>query len=649
MNANFKKVLSALIALSILLLSACVGNKNGQNTPDPSQTHSDGQVLTPTSAPTQAPATEAPTAVPTDAPTDIPTEVPTEVPTEAPTEVPTEVPTELPTEEPTEEPFERPAVKFSDMVYERPDLDQCVNKMTAFKNKIEAGTAGQDEIIDDAFELFGEEIANWNSMYSISNIYFSISPFDEYWSGETGFYNDANPVLENKLDQVLVSCARSWYKEILESELLGEGVLDRYVNGSVFTEKLAELKQKEADLITKFETIDYDSLVFKVGSYSGTFEQLYARFEKSGNYEFLEALYANYMLAIKKAAGSIFIDLVKVRHEMAKEAGYDSYEEYAFKEELERDYTPEEALKLTEGMRDIINPLLAGDLYTSKFIEEYSQFVQYPVMLSYGEVMEYSGKGLAAIDSSLAEVFKYMEDLELCYLGYDSDQVGMSFTTFIANYAAPYIVIQGSSDINDMLTMIHEFGHFYDNYINLGGNVNLDICEVSSTALALLFSRYLDQIDGFNSQQRTAYSAQLKLNTLDIFASQSMYHKFEHMVYLLPEEQLSIDTLSAIALQVEKEFGSEEGQFEDMWPMITHFFIQPFYVISYVTSSAVSLQMYEKELENKGSGIESYMNFINAYDPAQSFRNSVEQLGLKLPFTDEGLASVKSAIYKMIN
>lgn len=650
-----RRILSALIAAVMLLLSGChfrIPPKPGEETP-PALTEAPAETTTlpPAEIPTEAP-TEAPTLPPTEAPTEEPTPAPTEEPTEEPTPTPTEPPTlpptEPPTEAPTEEPFERPMVNFADMVYERPDKDSFMNSLKALKAEVNAGKASDEEILSEAEEVLGVAVSHWNTMYALANINFTITPHNTAWAAEIEFFNQANPELETLLDELLVSCARSKYKDTLEEYLFGEGGLDQYADGPTYTEKIAKLMQQEAELVTRFESFDYENLVFTANGYTGTYAEIFVKMQRAGHSYLIDGLYDKYLEAVKNAIGEIFIELVKVRKAIAAEAGYASYEEFAFKEELERDYAPEDALKLAEGVKKIIVPVLENDLYSGSFFDEYVQYYQYPVSLSYGEVMEYAEKGLSALDGSLAEAFQYMQELDLCYLGYDEEQVGMSFTTFLFDYLAPYIVIQGSSDINDLITFIHEFGHFHDHYVNYGGNMNLDKSEVSSTALVLLMIQYLDQISGFNSQQRLAYRAEAKMSALDSLASQSMYYLFERKVYLLNDDELTVSAINEIARSTAAEFGLENNGFEDSWFMITHFYIQPFYVISYVTSSAISLQMYDKEIETKGSGLDLYMDYINSIDPYEPFTESVARLGLKSPFSDEGLEKLETIIKKLV-
>ena len=651
------KILTIAVAIALTAALAACGVKDNNvkpvvtDTPASSQAETalpTGEVTPPSATEIAATETNAPTPAATLTPA--PTETPTEIPTEIPTEVPTEEPTEEPTAAPTETPFERPMVKFDDMDYSRPDEQTLIKQIGKIKEIIDAGKETTDKILERLSHFIGTEIADWNTMYAITNIKFSIEPHSEKWSGEMQFFNENNPKIENKFDSLLVSCAKSKYKEAIETQLLGEGMLDPYVDGPLYTEKLAALKQQEAELVTEYEAFDINSMVFDVSGYHGTIEEIIQQLISSGRMlDHYDIVMNRIQQEITGKTGKILVDLIKVRHAIAAEAGYDNYEEYAFAEELGRDYSPAQAAALAEAIRDKLAPLVGKFTESGQFIDDYIQYLQNPPMVSYGEIMEFSEKGFADIDASFTEALEYMQELELCYLGYDEEQVGMSFTTFIQNYFAPYIVIQGDSSISDLLTFVHEFGHFYDNYYNLGTNTNLDVSEVPSTALVYLFSRHLDKISGFNEQQRKAYASEMKMDALETFISQAMYYLFEHRAYALSDDELTVKTLSSIARDLGKEFGIEDSGFDSSWPFITHFYMQPFYVISYVTSSMVSIQMYDKEVAKAGSGLDVYLDFVGNFDPYEPFLECVDRVGLRSPFADGSVDALVTSISKMLS
>ena len=89
---------------------------------------------------------------------------------------------------------------------------------------------------------------------------------------------------------------------------------------------------------------------------------------------------------------------------------------------------------------------------------------------------------------------------------------------------------------------------------------------------------------------------------------------FEHQVYSLSESELTVKRLNEISLQTSKDYGyfvpGFEDYFERSWIDIIHFFEQPCYVISYCMSNDAAFQIYQRELEEPGAGLELYLQIL---------------------------------------
>ena len=101
---RFRKLLAAILAAAMLMISACGTVPVFAEEEAPAATESkpaEAPKPDPPKEPDPPKPTEAPTPKPTEAPTPKPTEAPTPAPTEAPTAAPTEAPADKPSEEPT--------------------------------------------------------------------------------------------------------------------------------------------------------------------------------------------------------------------------------------------------------------------------------------------------------------------------------------------------------------------------------------------------------------------------------------------------------------------------------------------------------------------------------------------------------------------
>ena len=118
---------------------------------------------------------------------------------------------------------------------------------------------------------------------------------------------------------------------------------------------------------------------------------------------------------------------------------------------------------------------------------------------------------------------------------------------------------------------------------------------------------------------------------LDSFVSQAAYAEFEKQAFEL--EEPNVERLNALYGEILAKYGME-SQYDGMdWIDITHFFEQPFYVISYPISACCAMEIYERELEETGAGFDSYLRLVDA--EKIGIVGAAEEAGLQNPITDE--------------
>ena len=69
------------------------------------------------------------------------------------------------------------------------------------------------------------------------------------------------------------------------------------------------------------------------------------------------------------------------------------------------------------------------------------------------------------------------------------------------------------------------------------------------------------------------------------------------------------------------------------WVDIPHLFESPFYVISYAVSASAALELYEMELMEDGSGIESFIKMSESR--IATLMDAVHAAGLEDPLSEE--------------
>ena len=120
-------------------------------------------------------------------------------------------------------------------------------------------------------------------------------------------------------------------------------------------------------------------------------------------------------------------------------------------------------------------------------------------------------------------------------------------------------------------------------------------------------------------------------DSLSLMVEQTAYASFEHQLYAVTDESLTVEKIRSLYETIGKECGFESWGWDSRdYVMVPHFFTNPLYVVSYVVSNDAAMQIYEAELKTPGAGLailEDSLATQQAY-----FLAYVEEAGLESPF-----------------
>lgn len=132
----------------------------------------------------------------------------------------------------------------------------------------------------------------------------------------------------------------------------------------------------------------------------------------------------------------------------------------------------------------------AGD---SVFAKDYSGDVALDMIEPY----------IGQMSSELAEALSFVRSQKMYDLGYSETKQSVGFTTMLYSYGAPFMFNQPGGDLYDFTTVVHELGHYNNYYWDSAAwnaaSDNIDVAEVHSQGLELLFSSYYPEIFGTSS------------------------------------------------------------------------------------------------------------------------------------------------------
>ena len=516
-------------------------------------------------------------------------------------------------------------VPFDEMKYERPDLDAVLADADDLIASLGSGMKLRDAT--DALDALFLEFYHLRTMEALSTIRSDSDVTDAYYSEELAFCSDAVITFRGKLEEVFAACAASDLKDDF-TDYFGEGFLDDYGEDYVYPERLFALQKQENELVNRYFTA-LAAQRLTIGGVDYTLDDLlYADRDGAlpGNLTIEQAVDQYYDQA-NSELGSIFVDLVKVRHALAAEAGYDSFIDMAYDQNY-RDFTPDAAAKFSEAVQTELVPLYSEakerDLVDAAFYGT-------PEMDAHDSLMTVMDIA-SSMGGDIGDTADFLMEYDLVNAEVSDKKVSDSYEIYIPDYESPYILAGTIGYAEDILTIAHELGHAVDDFVHYEASDSTDVSETLSQAMEYLTLFYLQDDDVYDSL--LAYKL---MDILRLYAEQGSYNAFEERVYALDEEDVTLENINAIALDCARSFGLEsewgDGYDSRSWVEITHFFQQPLYIISYIASDSLAIQFYQKELESEGQGLKLYEKAMElAAD--REFIALAEQLGLRDPLSE---------------
>lgn len=554
--------------------------------------------------------------------------------------------------EPAEEVFVPPlgentkeTVSFESIAYSRPDTDKIISEAKSITASLNKSSLSYEEICDKILSL-NEDYKSFSTMLTYAMIKNSKDSSDKAMAAEYEHLKEASPTLTRAFEELFEAAAKSPYAKKLEEELFWDGFVEEYADGTMYNDIVVSLLESEAEIEAEYASLSTANVIITYGRSTDTYDNIVSDLKDKYNPDSpilkkaikdCDSLYAK---AVQKESSKAFIDLLKVRRRLADALGYGSYSEYAY-EILGHGYTEGDLDALISDISRYVTPVYAS-LVSNAFAGYFKTHLS-PAP-DRGKVINRVYTALEKIDSDAAAAYAYMLNCGLYEVDEQkTNRLGGAFTTYLYDIESPFVFVTLSGGVNDYMTLSHEFGHFYDAYVNYNVDASLDLLEVSSTALELLV---LSAIGDSISEREYKYLYYSEMQSmLEALIFQGFYAKFESLAYSLSFEEITEERLNTLVAAAAESMNLNPRHFKSLEDiMIYHLVMEPFYVQSYCTSVTVSLDIFFTECKNKGAGSDAYMALIDRNE-GSDFIKELTRVSLPSPFRENALRDLADEIY----
>ena len=508
--------------------------------------------------------------------------------------------------------------------YERPDMEGLFADMDALA--VQVGTTDDVRAVINAYKDINQRMTYVRTMYSLAAFRYSQDVTGSYYGGEYDYLSSQIVIMNQKRNELLYAMGDSPLRSRLESAYFGRRYFE--YNGKEQNEAYLELIMREEDLIDQYRKL----MAVQEVTFQGETKSLNEWLE-SESAEVRGGVQAARMKEYHEPLGRLYLELVKVRHQIALSRGYDNYLSYAFKGIYYRDYSPARAGEFYERVKTHLVPVLK-ELY-----EQESDSALPASLLE--DPMGHLAAAAEEMGGSIWEAYRFMDAYDLCDAEPSPTKREEAYTDYLREYELPVIFLNPTLFGVD-LALPHEFGHFVDSYLDYGQSSPNEINEAISTAmeyLAIAYDPLLNQEERMESLR-----AVLESKVMQYIGWECAYADFEGRVYERNPEELTLEELDEMYFQCLEDYGLRSSYPEEIargsWIRVRHFFEYPEYVLSYCVANIISMQIINLEAINPGAGLESFLRLVEGGSPWAGVDAITRNVKLQSPFASETLKQI---------
>ncbi|MCT1795831.1 M3 family oligoendopeptidase [Helcococcus kunzii] len=543
-------------------------------------------------------------------------------------------------------------MKFRELEYTRPDFDSLLNELNEKLDLIENAKTSDEYLkllheVDTMTEDFSEAA-------NIAYIRNTIDTRDEFYEKEVEVFDEIFPKFSqfsNKLQNIrLKSPFRKDFEEKYGKNITKTDELQK----DIFNPSIMEDRIKESKLANEYQKL--------MGTAEIEFDG------KKLNLSQLTPYKQSKDRAVRKAAAKassawfnerkdqfdrIYDELVKVRHQIAKKLGFDSYLDVAYRSFGRTDWGREDAKNYRDQIVKYIVPL-ANKLYEEqKERIGVEDFLYYDIPLKFlsgnptpkgteEELVDYAKKMYKELSPETEEFFNAMIEHEMMHLTSQDGKAPGGYMTQLDKTKLPFIFANFNGTAHDVDVLTHEAGHAFQGYLTRDvypsdvRGACMEIMETHSMSMEYFTHTWME---GFFKEDTEKYYYNHVVYSLEFLPYGASIDEYQEWVYDNPEA--TPEERNNKFREIEKKYSPHIDYADDeymdsgrRWQAQMHVYSSPFYYLDYTIAQMNAFQFFVLDMENHEDAWNKYLELCKLGGKLGT-KEIISKVGLKNPFEKE--------------
>ena len=557
-------------------------------------------------------------------------------------------------------------IKFSQIIYQRPEIDKFENKFFALLQEFENAPTFefQNKILLDIYKLRDK----FDTMYHFAYIKSHANTANTKFQEEIGFFDKVLPQVEKLVSKFYDALINATFKEQL-SEKWGEHLFNLALNKtkkfhpSIMAELAVEnqLKTKYTRLIGSIN-FEFDGQKHNLKSIDSCIENADRNIREKASHAKWAAL-----SKIQDQLDSIFDEIVKVRHKMAKKLGYNNFTELGYVKMDRTNYDREMVADFRNHLLKHLGPI------ADKLVERQKKRLDYDNLYTFDrsmlfktgnptpkyqpeEILKRGKQMYADLSEETHNFFNTMLESGFMDVINRPEKSLSSYCSDLSQFGMPFIFASFNGTSDDIKILTHEAGHAFQYFTGKNKEITeyrwptFDAAEVHSMSMEYLTYPWMKNF--FEEDAEKYFFAHISA-VISSMLSKCVGDHFQEIIYENPN--MTADERAAVWKKMETKYMPSKTYLNNsylengrLWQVYWHIYNFPFYFIDYALAQICALQIWQKNKIDSTETWKDYMELCKA-GGTLPFLEMIEKGNLKSPFEPGCIESIAKDLDDYLN
>lgn len=537
---------------------------------------------------------------------------------------------------------------FSQVEYQRPDGESVVQLIG------KAQQQAQDDLLPlgllHSLRKIGDATEDYYSMMTIAQIRNYADVNDTFYSAEMEYLDTWDARIQSEYNQLFKMIQQSRFQSMTREIYGSSGAEDMQMSAQSSSKEILSLQEQEKKLEAQYY---YEYAQATVTTPEG--EVLFSSLEPQGQ----TAYYSQFIDRYNQTLGTLYLELVSLRDQMAQLLGYDSYTEVADLNMHRSSYTREQIQQFRELLKQTLVPVYGGYLEDFYRRAENQTSAGYVYLMGepsptpqgdWKDTLERFSQVFSKMALETGECYEYLFSHGFIDAQPSQTKANVTFSTLIYALNTPFLFANMDGSENDVYSISHEFGHCFAIWEQLkrgsrSEGRSMDVCEIHSQAMQMMVLPYYEVFYGEDADVARRYDV---FTIVSGILTAALNDEFQEQIYRQP--QMTVEQLNELYLELALEYGlvvespySDLQTFSKGWFTTNQYFDTPFYAIDYSLSGCVALEFLQRSMEDSQGALDTYLVLVRQ-DAGYDFLTVLEKTGLQSPFSEEQLVELSELL-----